>query len=110
MFHNVDNPDRLTHYVGLMGQAPLKWPLEKQAARYITRVTLQGDGEGPSMGIWADENVYAQSAPRPPLCCSTALIDFAQLPHIAAHTCKQAFVGKTALSMHVYGSCPCKAL
>ena len=69
VFHNTENPDRDSHYIGLAGMAPLKWPLTGRGARYVTRVTIQGDGVGPTMGIWADENVYAESAPRSPAAC-----------------------------------------
>lgn len=70
VFHNtpLEQQNRQTHYIGLAGLAPLKWPLRGLGARYITRVTLQGDGLGPTMGVWADESAYLESAP--PRCTS----------------------------------------
>eukprot|EP00892_Ulva_mutabilis_P002848 jgi/Ulvmu1/12564/UM091_0005.1 len=61
--HNLppDAATRDAQYIGLAGMAPLRWPLQGRGARYITRVTIQGDGLGPAMGIWADESVYAEN-------------------------------------------------
>lgn len=81
VFHNTENPDRGSHYIGLAGMPPLKWPLTGRGARYVTRVTIQGDGVGPTMGIWADENVYAESAPRPPLRAAHAVPAYAYPRH-----------------------------
>ena len=55
--------ERKFHYIGLVGSAALKWPLRGQGRRFMTRVTLQGDGLGPTTGLWADEATYAESAP-----------------------------------------------
>eukprot|EP00892_Ulva_mutabilis_P002162 jgi/Ulvmu1/11947/UM082_0026.1 len=40
---------------------PLPWPLRGLARRYFTRTTFQGDGLGPTVAFWADENVYAEN-------------------------------------------------
>ena len=39
--------------------------LHGTARRFITRSTFQGDGQTATVGIWADENTYIESAARP---------------------------------------------
>lgn len=65
MYHNAPN-DREYQFISLIGFPPLKWPLEGEGKRFVTRTTFQGDGLGPAVGIWADESVYVESAPPPP--------------------------------------------
>lgn len=60
---NPPTPDRRYHFIGLAGSAAARWPLRGHARRFLTRVTLQGDGLGPTTGLWADEPSYAESAP-----------------------------------------------
>lgn len=62
MYHNAPN-DREYQFISLIGFPPLKWPLEGEGKRFVTRTTFQGDGLGPAVGIWADESVYVESAP-----------------------------------------------
>ena len=81
---NPVTPDRSRHYIGLVGSAPSEWPLTGQGRRFVTRTTLQGDGLGPSTGLWANEATYAESAPLsppPPLCCDT----LSSIPHLRFH-------------------------
>eukprot|EP00892_Ulva_mutabilis_P002164 jgi/Ulvmu1/11949/UM082_0028.1 len=60
VYHNVPN-DRAYQYISLLGLAPMRWPLRGEGKRYVTRTTFQGDGTGPTVGIWADENVYVEN-------------------------------------------------
>lgn len=52
-------------YISLASFAPLHWPLRGQGRRYVTRTTLQGDGAGPGVGVWAEEDTYIESVPQP---------------------------------------------
>ena len=62
LFRNLPD-ERAWLYPTLAGQAPLRGPLFGLGAHYITRTTFQGDGLGPTVGVWADEAVYIESAP-----------------------------------------------
>lgn len=64
VYHNAPN-DREYQYISLIGLPPLRWPLEGEGKRYITRTTFQGDGLGPTVGVWSDENVHIESTPPP---------------------------------------------
>ena len=63
--HNTPR-SREFQFISLTGMPPLRWPLKGQGKRFFTRTTFQGDGVGPTVGLWADENAYVQSASPPP--------------------------------------------
>jgi hypothetical protein len=79
---------------------PLDPPLAGSGARYFTNITFQGDGLGPTVGIWADEDVYAEGTH------SNFLICFVRIDLVLAHCrCSTAcavlaFLLHTILKLH----------
>ena len=66
LYRNLPD-ERKSLFVTLAGQPGLRGPLLGLGAHYITRTTFQGDGLGPTVGVWADEAVYVESASLRPL-------------------------------------------
>ena len=66
LYRNLPD-DRLSLSVTLAVHPDLQGPLLGLGANYITRTTFQGDGLGPTIGVWADESVYIESASLRPL-------------------------------------------
>eukprot|EP00892_Ulva_mutabilis_P002163 jgi/Ulvmu1/11948/UM082_0027.1 len=59
-YHNAPR-ERKDTYVSLVGLPQLHWPLRGEGKRFVTRTTFQGDGTGPAVGIWANEDVYIEN-------------------------------------------------
>lgn len=59
----VGDEQRKNKFASLVGFPPLKEPAE----HYLTRMTFEGDGDGPSCGVWADSEAYIEGAPHPPV-------------------------------------------
>eukprot|EP00892_Ulva_mutabilis_P002169 jgi/Ulvmu1/11953/UM082_0032.1 len=71
---------RPRQYTTLLGLQPPQRALRGSARRFITRTTFQGDGGSPTVGVWADDSTYIESAP-----CSN--IQSAQGPRIWPTLC-----------------------
>eukprot|EP00892_Ulva_mutabilis_P002166 jgi/Ulvmu1/11950/UM082_0029.1 len=63
LFHNVPaDSSREWGYASLAAFPPLvNRPYRWHGQHYVTRCTFQGDGLGPAVGIWADENAYIEN-------------------------------------------------
>lgn len=51
---------RLEKFITLAAMPPLNGTRANTGARYLTRMTLQGDNQGPTVGVFADEKVYVE--------------------------------------------------
>lgn len=51
---------RLEKFITLAAMPPLNGTRAGTGARYLTRMTLQGDNQGPTVGVFADEKVYIE--------------------------------------------------
>ena len=57
--------DRAFVSVGLLSIPRMSWQFDEpgEAVRFVTRCTLQGDGLGPSVGVWVNEDTYIERTP-----------------------------------------------
>jgi hypothetical protein len=53
---------RIDAFVGLISIPALNGTFGREPTRYLTRMTLQGDNLGTTMGVFADESVYIEGA------------------------------------------------
>ena len=69
MYLRVNMPEGVAryehYYVTLVSVPPLTGSRKGNAARYMTRMTFQGDNLGHAVGVFADESVYIEGAQSP---------------------------------------------
>lgn len=93
---------RKNQYATLIGLSKLAAPGE----HYITRVTFQGDGLGPGVGIWADSQGYVEGAR--PLAGPRGLphVPWCPAEKVAVHGSCNALLGRHH-HIHTLWRCPC---
>lgn len=60
----VTDVPREDTFISLAGLPPVEGPRLGTTTRYFTNMTFQGDGKGPTVGVFADEPTYIEGVSR----------------------------------------------